>query len=115
MLKTTVNDLKPRDKFRAAPRGNVPEYTVDSVKTVQGNSALVSVYAERYDRPVMVTTPETIIWAESMVREIEVSCLALTHEGDKPAKMLHDLAKGPRPRGIFCGNCAVAADEAAGF
>jgi hypothetical protein len=113
MIETTVGELKRHDQFKPAANGGT--YTVKSVSQHPYDSALREVWTEGRERPVMITTPETKVLGLSMVREVEVSCLALTHEGDKPPTILHDLAKGPKPRGIFCGECAVAADEAAGF
>jgi hypothetical protein len=113
MIEVTVGELKPGDQFRVLPQGNTREYTVKSISTTHGDTALLDVYVTLYDRPVMTTTMKTKVWVESMVRQVSVPCLALTHEGPQPS-MLHDLAKGPRPRGIFCGECSAAADAASG-
>jgi hypothetical protein len=108
MMKTTVGELQPRDEFRTGEKG--PRYTVESISTERGDSYVRNVYAERRDRPVLVTTVETTVWAVRMVREIEVPCHALSH-GTKLVGLLHDLAAGPQPRSIFCGECAAAVDE----
>lgn len=109
MIKVTVGEIQRHDKVRVSEQGG--DYTVSSISTDNRDTNLKNVYVMSYERPLLVTTPATEIWATSMVREIEVACLALTHPGEEPAKMLHDLAKGPRPRGIFCGDCAAAADD----
>jgi hypothetical protein len=73
-----------------------------------------TIYDDGRDGAVMITTPETRVLALQMVREVEVPCHALSH-GEAPVKVLHDLAKGPKPRSVFCGDCAASADDAAGF
>lgn len=114
MIETTVGKLQRHDRVKVSVTSHT-EYTVASISGDSRDSMLVNVYVTGWERPLLVTTPETGLWATSMVRKIEVPCLALTHEGG-PVTMLHDLASGPKPRGIFCGNCAAAADdEANGF
>lgn len=113
VIETTVGELKRHDRFKLGERGR--EYEVSSVSTDSSDLCRRYVYGTNYDSAILVTTSETKVLAVKMVREVEVACLALTHEGDQPPTMLHDLAKGPKPRGIFCGDCAVAADDAAGF
>jgi hypothetical protein len=111
MIETTVGELKRHDEFKTAANGGT--YTVTSNQPHHYDSALRQVYGNGRDTPVLITTPETKVLALSMVREVQVSCLALTHPGEEPVTILHDRAKGPQPRSVFCGDCAAAADEAA--
>jgi hypothetical protein len=106
MIETTVSQLQPQDRFKPAENGAT--YTVRSNSQHPYDSSLRQVYVEGRDNSLLVTTGGTKVLATRMVREVEVPCVGFTH-GEGLVTLLHDVAAGPAPLSVFCGECAADA------